>query len=139
MYKVFKSWRPISLLNQPLKVMEKLIARQADKTMTKVQNRKSKRTESAISETAKFIEKHMANNEDVFGLFLDMQATFNTITSISIKEALLKHNLDNKLVVRYYTFLTHMYLRTEHNGVTYESNIGIGFPKGRYVVQNSGK
>ena len=26
-YKVFKSWRPISLLNQPLKVMAKMIAR----------------------------------------------------------------------------------------------------------------
>ena len=26
-YKVFKSWRPISLLNQPLKVMEKMIGR----------------------------------------------------------------------------------------------------------------
>ena len=38
-YKVHKSWRPISLLNQPLKIMEKLIARQADKVMTKVHDR----------------------------------------------------------------------------------------------------
>ena len=59
-YKVFKSWRPISLLNQPLKVMEKLIARRADKTMTKVHDRqhgfrKNKSTESDISETTHYI------------------------------------------------------------------------------------
>ena len=69
-YKVFKSWRPISLLNQPLKVMEKLIARQADKTMSKVHDRqhgfrKNKSTESAISETVNYIEKHMSKNEDI--------------------------------------------------------------------------
>ena len=64
-YKVFKSWRPISLLNQPLRVMEKLIDKQADKTMTEVHNRqhgfrKNKSTESAISKTTNYIEKHMS-------------------------------------------------------------------------------
>ena len=92
-YKIFKSWRPISLLNQPLKVMEKLIAKQADKTMTEVHSRqhgfrKNKSTESAISETTNYIEKHMANNEDVIGVFLDIQAAYYTITPSSIKEAL---------------------------------------------------
>ena len=105
-YKVFKSWRHIFLLNQPLKVMEKLIAKQADKTMTEVHNkqhgfRKNKSTESAISETTNYIEKHMANNEDVIGVFLDIQAAFDTITPSSIKEALLKHNLDHRLVEWY--------------------------------------
>ena len=38
-YKVYKAWRPISLLNQPLKVMEKLVARQADKEMTTVHDK----------------------------------------------------------------------------------------------------
>ena len=105
-YKVFKSWRPISLLNQPLEVIEKVIARQPDKTMTKVHDRqhrfrKSKSTESAISEKANYIENHMANKEDVIGVFLDIQAAFNTITPTSIKEALHRHNLDDKLVAWY--------------------------------------
>ena len=134
-YKVFKAWRPISLLNQPLKVMEKLIAKQADKTMTEVHIRqhgfrKNKSTESAISETTNYIEKHMANNEDVIGVFLDIQAAFDTITPSSIKDALLKHNLDNRLVEWYHNFLTHRHLITEHNGTTYEGNIGIGFLQG---------
>ena len=134
-YKVHKSWRPISLLNQPLKIMEKLIARQADKVMTKVHDRqhgfrKNKSTESAISETVNYIEKHMANDEDVIGVFLDIQAAFDTIQPLAIKQALHNHNLDDKLVDWYYNFLTHRHLITEHNGVTYEGNIGIGFPQG---------
>ena len=70
------------------------------------------------------------NNEDVIGVFLDIQAAFDTITPSSIKEALLKHNLDTRLVGWYHSFLTHRHLITEHNGVTYKGNIGIGFPQG---------
>ena len=77
--------------------------------------RKNKSTESAISETANYIEKQ---NEDVIGVFLDIQAAIDTITPTSMKEAPLKHNLDDKLVGWYYTFLTHRHLITEHNGVT---------------------
>ena len=68
--------------------------------------RKNKSTESAISETANYIEKHMANNEDVIGVFLDIQATFDTITPASIKDALLKNELDHRLEDWYYKFLT---------------------------------
>ena len=87
--------------------MEKLIARQADKVM-----------------------KHMANNENVIRVFLDIQAVFDTIQLLAIKQALHNHNLNDKLVDWYFSFLTHRHLITEHNGVTYEGNIGIGFPQG---------
>ena len=134
-YKVFKSWRPISLLNQPLKVMEKLIAKQADKEMIAVHDRqhgfrKSKSIESAISETVNYIEKHMSNNEDVIGVFLDIQAAFDTIQPRAIRQALLDHKLNPDIVEWYHKFLTHRHLTTEYNGVTYEGNIGIGFPQG---------
>ena len=92
--------------------------------------RKNISTESAISETTHYIEKHMANNEDVMGFFLDIQAAFDTITPTSIRRALIQHNLDGRLVDWYYTFLTHRHLITEHNSITYEGNIGIGFPRG---------
>ena len=72
----------------------------------------------------------MANNEDVIRVFMNIQATFDTITPFSIKEVLLKHNLDSRLVELYYTFLTHRHLITEYNGITFEGNIGIGFPQG---------
>ena len=62
------------MLNQPLKVMEKMIARQADKTMTKVHDRqhgsrKNKSTESAISETTNYIEKHIEKMRMLLGSF----------------------------------------------------------------------
>ena len=134
-YKEYKSWRPISLLNQPLKVMEKLVARQADKEMTAVHDRqhgfrKNKSTESAISETVNYIEKHMANNEDVIGVFLDIQAAFDTILPNAIRQALLKHKLSPELAEWYHGFLIHRHLITEHNGVMHEGHIGIGFPQG---------
>ena len=89
---------------------------------TKAQNQQS--------QIAYYIEKHMANNEDVIGVFLDIQATLDTITPTSITKALLRNNLGDKLVGWYNTFLSHMHLITKPNGVTYEGNIGIGFPQG---------
>ena len=77
----------------------------------------------------------MANNEDIIGVFLDIQAAFDTITPTSIKEVLLRHNLDDKLVGLYYTFFTHRLLITEHNGITFESCIGFGFPQGGMQFQ----
>ena len=72
----------------------------------------------------------MANNEDVIGVFLDIQAVFNTIQPLAIKQALHNHKLNDKLVDWYYNLLTHRHLITELNGVTYEDNIGIIFPQG---------
>ena len=92
--------------------------------------RKNKNTESATSETVNYIEKHMANNEDIIGVFLDIQAAFHTIQPLAIKQALHNHNLDDKLVDWYYNSLTHRHLKTEHNGFTFEGNIGICFPQG---------
>ena len=52
--------------------------------MTKTHDRKqgfreNKSTESAIAETVNYIKKDMENNEDVIGVFLDIQAAFDTI------------------------------------------------------------
>ena len=111
-YKAFKSWRGISLSNDPLKGLEKLIAKQADKDMVKVHAQqhgfsRNRSTESAISQTTNYIEKHITTNRDVIGVFLDIQAAFDTITPNSIREALLEHNLNPILVEWYYNYLTH--------------------------------
>ena len=91
---------------------------------------KNESTESEKSKTVNYFENHIADNEDVIGVFLDIQAAFITIQPLGIKQALHNHNLDDKLVNWYYNFLTQRHLITEHNGVTYEGNIGIGFPQG---------
>ena len=111
--------------------------------MTKVHDRqhgfrKNKSTELAISETANYIEKHMANNEDVIGVFLDIQAAFNTITPTSLKEALTRHNLDDKLVGWYHTFLTHRHLITNIMESHTRATSALASRKERYAVPNSG-
>ena len=47
--------------------------------------------------------------------FLDIQAAFDTIQPLAIKQALYNLNMDDKLVDWYYNFLTHRHLITEHN------------------------
>ena len=134
-YKVHKAWRPISLTNQPVKVLEKLISKQADKDMIQVHDkqhgfRRNRSTESAISETVNYIDKHLANNEPVIGVFLDIQAAFDTIQPKAIKEALINHNIDPQMVEWYYNYLTRRHMITEYNGETFEAQIGLGFPQG---------
>ena len=55
-------------------------------------------TESAKSETVNYIKKYMANNENVIRVFLNIQAPFDTIQLLAIKQELHSHNLDDKLV-----------------------------------------
>ena len=134
-YKVFKSWRPISLTNQPVKVLEKMIAKQADRDMKPVHDkqhgfRRNRGTESAISETVNYIDKHLANNEPVMGVFLDIQAAFDTIRPDAIKDALMAFNINPQMVEWYHSYLTKRHMITEYNGEKYEAEIGLGFPQG---------
>ena len=110
-YKAFKSWRGISQSNYPLKGLEKLIAKQVDKGMVEVHTqqhgfRRNKSTESAISKTTNYNEKHITTNKDVLVVFLSIQAAFDTTTSTSIRDALLEHNINPILVEWYYNYLT---------------------------------
>ena len=68
-----------------------------DSGKTKAQNQQSQRRTTTLRNT-------WQNNGDIIGAFLDIQAAFNTILPISIKEALLRHNWDEKLVVLHLHF-----------------------------------
>ena len=49
---------------------------------------------TAISTVTDYIEKHIYNQKHVIGVFLDIQAAFNSIKPSKIKEALLLHGGD---------------------------------------------
>ena len=66
----------------------------------------------------------------MIGVFLDIQAAFDTMTPNSIREALLEHNINPILVEWYHNYLTHRNLYTEHNGKTATATIKIGFTQG---------
>ena len=142
-YKVYKAWRGISLSNYRLKGLVKLIVNQADQDMVQVHRnqhdfRRNKSTESAISDTVNYIEQHITQSMNIIGVFLDIQAAFDTILPDAIRTKLLNHNINPTMVEWYYDYLCHRNLYTEHNGENASATIRIGFPQEEYAVQNSG-
>ena len=84
-YSTPKSFRPISLSNYLLKVLEKLLIWHTDEILLKdpIHHRQhgfqaGKCTETAISHTINQIETFTLNRQHCLGLFLDIQAAFST-------------------------------------------------------------
>ena len=92
--------------------------------------RDRKCTETAISKTVNEIEKHLSNKDRCIGLFLDIQAAFDTISPEFIKERLYHHGGDKDLVEWYYNYLTHRNITTEIGGYEAKNTIRVGFPQG---------
>ena len=63
-------------------------------------------TETAISKTVNYIEKHINSGREVLGVFLDIQAAFDTICPKHIKASLLKHGADPDVAEFYYNYIT---------------------------------
>ena len=87
-------------------------------------------TETAISKTVNYIEKHINSGREVLGVFLDIQAAFDTICPKHIKASLLKHGADPDVAEFYYNYITHRHLTTTIGGYTHTITVGIGFPQG---------
>ena len=87
-------------------------------------------TETAISKTVNYIEKHINTGREVLGVFLDIQAAFDTICPKHIKASLLKHGADPDLAEFYYNYITHRHLTTTIGGFTHTITVGTGFPQG---------
>ena len=92
--------------------------------------RNDRNTETAISKTVNYIEKHIYNGEHVIGVFLDIQAAFDTINPDAVKAALLKRRGDEKMVIWYHSCITHRNLHVEINGEKLVLTTSIGFPQG---------
>ena len=90
---------------------------------------KGKSTETAISSTVNKIEKHILNGEHCMGVFLDIQAAFDSITPEHIKRALLKHGSNPDMVGWYYELLILRNLKTCGN-FELEVATNMGFPQG---------
>ena len=108
-YNTPKSFRPISLSNYLIKVLEKLLTWHTDAMLLKnpihpKQHgfQRGKCTETAISHTVNQIEKFILNKQHCIGLFLDIQAAFDTISPDYIKSCLMEKDIDVDAVLRYY-------------------------------------
>ena len=136
-YSIAKSYRPISLMNYLLKGLERLSVWIADDALEdhplhikQHGFQKGKSTETAISNTVNKIEKHILNGEHCMGVFLDIQAAFDSITPEHIKRALLKHGCHPDMVEWYYELLIHRNLKTTYGNFELEVTTNMGFPQG---------
>ena len=136
-YDVPKAYRPISLSNFLLKALERLVVWRMDKDMEDhpihpAQHgfTKGKSTESAISNTADYIEQHLYTDQHCLGLFLDISSAFDSISIDHIRQTLLDHNGTPDMVEWYYSYLGKRYLEVEIHGEKLHLTTATGFPQG---------
>ena len=89
-----------------------------------------KSTESAISNTVNYIEKHIMNKQHCVGVFLDISAAFDTIRPNHVRQALLKHGGDPEIVQWYFNYITHRDIEIAMHGDKKTFSTGLGFPQG---------
>ena len=83
-----------------------------------------------MSHTVNQIEKSIHKKQHCVGLFLDIQAAFDTISPNYIKECLIKKQIDNDAAEWYYDYITHRNLNTDITGHEGKVSINMGFPQG---------
>ena len=132
-----KSFRPISLSNYLLKGLERLVGWKMDIALLSnpIHHKQhgfltGKSTESAISNTTNYIEKHIMRRQHCVGVFLDISSAFDSISPGHIRKSLLKHGGDPELVQWYYDYITHRDIMVEMHGVLALFSTGVGFPQG---------
>ena len=136
-YDLPKSYRPISLSNFLLKGLERLVVWKMDRDLKQapIHNMqhgftKGKSTETAISNTADYIEQQLFEGQHCLGVFLDISSAFDSISVDHIKQSLLDHNGDPEVVEWYYSYLGRRYLEVELHGDTVCLTTATGFPQG---------
>ena len=136
-YDIPKSYRPISLSNYLLKTLERLVVWRMDEDMedhpihqSQHGFTKGKCTESAISNTADYIEQFLFEKQHCLGLFLDISSAFDSISIDHIRQTLLDHNGTPDMVEWYYSYLGRRYLEVELHGESAHLTTATGFPQG---------
>ena len=136
-YKFSKSWRAISLTNYILKALEKLCCWHSDEKIA--QNplhirqhgfRTDRNTDTALSNVTNYIEKFINNEQHVLGVFLDIQAAFDTISPEKIRQELIKYGIDKDMAQWYYNYITHRNMYASINDSTKAITTKTGFPQG---------
>ena len=77
-----------------------------------------------------YIEKYINNNLHTIGVFLDIQAAFDTIKPEKIYTELLKYGSDKNLASWYYNYITHRNMYLEINGIKTGITTRDGFAQG---------
>ena len=136
-YSTAKSFRPISLSNYFIKVLERLVSWRMDEALKthpihKKQHgfQTGKSTESALSNTVNYIESYVFKNQYALGVFLDISSAFDSIDPDHVKRCLIKHGGDEQMIEWYYQYLKHRDLIIRLHGTEKTVSNGMGFPQG---------
>jgi len=136
-YTTPNSFRPISLSNYLLKGLERLMVWRVDTTMkdkpihTRQHGfRTDRSTETAISDTLDYIEKYVYNRQHCVGVFLDIEAAFNSISIDQICNQLIKHGTEEAIVKWYKDYITSRIISYQNGDDTITKNVSLGFPQG---------
>ena len=92
-------------------------------------------TDTAISTVTDYIERHIYNQKQVIGVFLDIQAAFHSIRPSKIKEVILQHGGDPLKVDWYYSYISHRNMYVDINGHQISCTTSLGFPQGGIQCQ----
>ena len=132
-----KSFRPISLSNYFLKGLERLVGWNMDRALVHypIHHKQhgflsGKSTESAISNTTDYIERHIMQKQHCVGVFLDISSAFDSIKASHVRRALLDHGGDPEMVQWYYNYMTHRDIEISLHGALIAFTTGVGFPQG---------
>ena len=144
-YDLPKSYRPISLANFVLKALERLVVWKMDNDLLESPIHpkqhgfsKGKSTESAISDTADYIEQYLFQGQHCLGVFLDISSAFDSISIDHIKQSLLDHNREPELVNWYHSYLGQRFLEVNLHGERVHLTTATGFPQGGFAPPASG-
>lgn len=136
-YQTDKACRPISLTNYLLKALEKLAVLHMDEKITEYPLhtrqhgfRSDRNTESSLSKVTGYIERHIYQESHVIGVFLDIQAAFDTIRPECIKHELLKHSCNPNMVDLDYNYITQRNLHITIKEYSRTISSSQGFPQG---------
>ena len=132
-----KSWRPISLTNYLLKTLEKVCSWHMDEMLQahpvhqrQYGFRDKRNTETSLFNIVNYIGKYIFNGQHVIGVFLDIQAAFDTINPDKVRTSLLDHGGNPTLVSWYYNYIKHCNLHIQIKGHNKILSTDTGFPLG---------
>ena len=137
-YGVPKAFRPISLMNFSMKILEKLLVWNNEATV--MQNhplhpkqhgfRVGRSCESALTQVVEIIETAFVKKKYTVGLSMDIEGAYDNITNHGMEEAMRKRGCEPLFIAWYSDFLRNRSIQVEYKGVEVKKYPTKGAPQG---------
>ena len=137
-YTVPRSFRPITLSNVMLKIMERVVQRDLEETCFRQEPlhtdqhtfRVGRGTDTALSRLVDTVEGAMSKKEYALGVFLDIQGAFDNVIPSRVLDGLASRGVPPPYIRWYQHYLLGRSMSTEHRGVSVQRRLTLGTPQG---------